>query len=123
MGKLEKYWQDLVCNDPKLISEGIPDLSEEFNKGVEYKLISLGTEISTPSGLIDNLFIDSSGIITIVECKRFCNQEIKREVYSQILNYASQITYNLRNNLSDATTKCTMRKLLKHLNNKFTAIP
>lgn len=54
-------------------------------------ILSLGKEIPLRSGPIDNFYIDTNGIITLVECKTYSNSGIKRSVYSQAINYASDL--------------------------------
>ena len=54
-------------------------------------VLSLGRETPLNSGPIDNLFIDANGILTLVECKRYCDSRLKRDVYSQAINYAADL--------------------------------
>lgn len=48
-------------------------------------------EVFTRSGPIDLVGIGSSGSITIMECKLARNQQIKREVVGQVLDYAASL--------------------------------
>jgi len=52
-------------------------------------LLAIGREVPVPSGAIDLLFIDVSGLLTIVETKLARNPEVRREVIGQIIEYAS----------------------------------
>ena len=54
-------------------------------------LISVCTELPTRAGRIDNLFVSSNGRLTLVECKLWRNQQARREVVAQILDYAKEI--------------------------------
>lgn len=83
-----KKERDMQKHIQKHISflSGIPDLNCDGNV-----LFPIGREIKVLSGKLDNLFIDKDGVLTIVECKLYSNNGIKRDVYSQILNYAADI--------------------------------
>jgi hypothetical protein len=52
-------------------------------------LLAIGREVAVPSGAIDLLFIDSDGLLTIVETKLATNPEVRRAVIGQIIEYAS----------------------------------
>lgn len=54
--------------------------------------ISLCRELPTESGFCDNVFINESGYLTIVECKLWKNPEARRKVIAQILDYAKDIS-------------------------------
>lgn len=103
----EKFWQNLIHEHPDLIKEGIPELSDSLNCKPYYKLHPIATEINFDSGPMDNLFIDYNAVLTIVECKLYSNNDIKRSVYSQILNYAADIVKFSRttNGLADFKDK------------------
>jgi len=79
-----------VHNQPELVLSGIPEINPEFCPDAP-SLLSLGREISLSTGPIDNLFIDINGVLTFVECKRYSDGRLKREVYPQALNYASDL--------------------------------
>ncbi len=91
----ESILQLLVHERPDVILSGIPEINPQFCPDTP-AILSLGREIPLNSGPIDNLYIDTNAIITFVECKRYSDSRIKREVYSQAINYAS----DLRNMLS-----------------------
>jgi hypothetical protein len=54
-------------------------------------LISVCTELPTRAGRVDNLFVSPNGRLTLVECKLWRNQQARREVVAQILDYAKEI--------------------------------
>jgi len=54
-------------------------------------LISIGREIGTAVGPIDNLYVSPQGSLTIVEAKLWRNPQARREVIGQILDYAKEI--------------------------------
>jgi len=63
----------------------------EIDDRVQPPLFSLGCEISTPAGSIDNLFISASGHLVVVETKLWRNPEARRKVVAQILDYATHV--------------------------------
>lgn len=84
----EAWLQTLLAENPTLIPSG------EF--GSEYQpLVCIGREVPVGSGdtkgYIDNLYISPTGAITIVETKLFRNQEARREVVAQIIEYAKEL--------------------------------
>lgn len=81
----EKDYENTVHTFPSIILKAIPEIESDG----ELTLTSLGCQVPANGNSIDNLFVDSNGVLTIVECKLFSNEELKREVYSQILHYAS----------------------------------
>lgn len=54
-------------------------------------LLCIGWEIGLASGAEDILYIDQSGLLTVVETKLRKNPEARREVVGQILEYAAQM--------------------------------
>ena len=88
--------QAAIHANPVLILQGIPDIDPEFCKDSP-RLVSLGREVPLSSGPIDNLFVDVNGILTFVECKLYSNAGVKRNVYPQALNYASDLSAQLAN--------------------------
>jgi hypothetical protein len=90
----ESQLQELVHNNPDIILTGIPEINPELCPDTP-SMLSLGREIPLSSGAIDNMFVDVNAILTFVECKLYSNQEIRREVYSQAINYASNLQSQL----------------------------
>lgn len=54
-------------------------------------LLCIGWEVGLASGAEDILYIDRNGLLTVVETKLRKNQEARREVVGQILEYAAQM--------------------------------
>src|SRR5205085_3105106 len=54
--------------------------------------VPICTELSTPAGSIDNFMVTPSGLPVLVECKLWRNPEARREVVSQILDYAKELS-------------------------------
>ena len=88
-GSFNEAWlQELLAEHPALIPSG------EF--GVEYSpMVCIGREVPVgqgdTQGYIDNLYISPSGVVTIVETKLFRNQESRRTVVAQIIDYAKEL--------------------------------
>lgn len=49
-------------------------------------------ELNTPAGPIDNFMVTASGLPVLVECKLWRNPEMRRQVVSQILDYAKELS-------------------------------
>jgi hypothetical protein len=54
--------------------------------------VPICTEMNTPAGAIDNFLVTPSGLPVLVECKLWRNPEARREVVSQILDYAKELS-------------------------------
>ena len=54
-------------------------------------LLCIGWEVGLASGAEDILYIDETGLLTVVETKLRKNPEARREVVGQILEYAAQM--------------------------------
>jgi len=87
----ESKFQQLIHEQPEIVLSGIPEINTQYCPDVP-SIVSLGREIPLSSGPIDNLYIDANAIITFVECKRYSDSRIKREVYAQAINYASDLS-------------------------------
>ncbi len=55
-------------------------------------LLCIGWEVGLVSGAEDILYVDPSGLLTVVETKLRKNPEARREVVGQILEYAAQMS-------------------------------
>lgn len=55
-------------------------------------LISIGMEMETPVGFVDNVFVTAEGNIVLAECKLWRNPEARRQVAAQIIDYAQSIS-------------------------------
>jgi hypothetical protein len=73
-GKSEAWLQRLLDSVPNLVP--ITDVDER----IDPPITSLGTEIPTASGPIDNLFLSRNGYLIIVETKLWRNPQARREV-------------------------------------------
>jgi hypothetical protein len=95
----EEWLQELLYKHASLLPLQL--LDEAFSPA-----IPIGREIDS----IDNLFISSKGLLTIVETKLWRNPEAHRTVVAQILEYASRLaTWDYRS-LDDAVRAFTQRK-------------
>lgn len=57
------------------------------------KPVLIGRQLEIPGrGTLDLLFLELSGILTLVETKLAENSELRREVFAQIIDYATYIT-------------------------------
>ena len=84
--RLHEGWlQDLLERHPELLP--IEDIEPAFAP-----LISIGREIGTAVGSIDNLFINPDGYVTLVETKLWRNPEARRQVVAQIIDYAKELS-------------------------------
>lgn len=63
-------------------------------------------ELNTPAGPIDNFMVTPSGLPVLVECKLWRNPEMRRQVVSQILDYAKELS---RWSSSDLQREATRR--------------
>ena len=84
----EEWLQEILADNPALIPAS--DLGEEFSS-----LVCIGREVPVGSGdtqgYIDNLYVSASGNIVIAETKLFRNQESRRTVVAQIIDYAKEL--------------------------------
>lgn len=53
--------------------------------------VPICTELNTPAGPIDNFLVTPSGLPVLIECKLWRNPEMRRQVVSQILDYAKEL--------------------------------
>jgi hypothetical protein len=81
----EEWIQKLIHNHPTILP--INEIEPSFSP-----LISIGREIATSVGYLDNLFVSPDGYITIVETKLWRNPEARREVVGQIIDYAKELS-------------------------------
>jgi len=82
----EAWLQEVLRKHPDILPV------EEFGP-VFYPLISIGREVPTAAGSIDNLFISHSGYLVVVETKLWRNPEAKREVVTQLIDYAASLAH------------------------------
>lgn len=102
--------------------EKYPDLipGDQINPTKPRRWILVGREISIPivgGGLkpIDHLFLDQDGIPTIVEVKRSENNELKRDVAAQILEYGTNLLLSMKvEDIKYRTEDKNIQKFLKN---------
>ena len=88
-GNFNELWlQELIAENPSILPTA--DIGEEYAP-----LICIGREVPVgqgeTKGYIDNLFISPSGHLVIVETKLFRNQEARRTVVAQVIDYAKEL--------------------------------
>ena len=81
----ESWIQQLIHHQPGILPIG--EIEPVFSPP-----ISIGREVSTKVGYIDNLLISPDGYLTIVETKLWRNPEARREVVGQIIDYAKELS-------------------------------
>lgn len=81
----EGWLQDLIESTPDILP--VSEIESSFAP-----LISIGREVSTRAGYIDNLFLSPQGYLTLVETKLWRNPQARREVVGQIIDYAKELT-------------------------------
>jgi hypothetical protein len=81
----EAYIQALVHEHPACLP--ITEIDAMFSDPVP-----ICTELNTPAGPIDNFMVTPSGLPVLVECKFWRNPQTRREVVSQILDYAKELS-------------------------------
>lgn len=84
-GRNEAWVRDTLFAHPEIVP--VRDIDPSFGP-----LIPLCTELRTPAGPLDIAFINPNGQLTLVECKLWRNQEARREVVAQVLDYARAIS-------------------------------
>jgi hypothetical protein len=102
----EKELQDLLKLSPHLLPPEIP--------------LAIVDEFSIPGiGSADLVGVNSSGDITIVECKLHSNSEIRREVVGQLMAYASglwRMTYDNFAAIFEQRAKRSLAQSIEDLN-------
>ena len=81
----EGWLQELIRTKPELLP--VAEIEPDFAP-----LVSMGREVATAAGSIDNLFLSPQGYLTIVETKLWRNPEARREVVGQIIDYAKDVS-------------------------------
>jgi hypothetical protein len=84
-GVSEAFIQELVHQHPACLP--IAEIDAMFSGAVP-----ICRELNTPAGPIDNFLVTPSGLPVLVECKLWRNPEARREVVSQILDYAKELS-------------------------------
>ena len=81
----EAALQQLIHDHPSCLP--IAEIDSLFSSPVP-----ICTELNTTAGPIDNFMVTASGLPVLVECKLWRNPEMRREVVSQILDYAKELS-------------------------------
>ncbi len=82
----EETFQDQIEAHPEVIP--ISELNPTATVA-----IPIGREVSTSVGPLDLLFLDDTGRLVVIETKLIQNQEARREVIAQLLEYGSRTTH------------------------------
>jgi hypothetical protein len=77
--------QQLIHDHPNCLP--IPEIDPMFSGPVPICM-----ELNTTAGPIDNFMVTPSGLPVLVECKLWRNPEMRRQVVSQILDYAKELS-------------------------------
>ena len=77
----EQFIQELAFKFPSCLP--IDEIDQAFSNAVP-----ICTELNTPAGPLDGLFVTPSGRLIILEAKLWKNPEARRKVVAQILAYA-----------------------------------
>ncbi|MDA1048422.1 MAG: hypothetical protein O3A82_16045 [Verrucomicrobia bacterium] len=95
----ENWLQELVYENPSLLP--VDEIESAF-----LDLHPLCRELPTKVGSLDVLYVNESGLLTLVECKLWKNPEARREVVGQILDYAQELSRWDYEDLDEAVKKC-----------------
>jgi hypothetical protein len=83
---------DIYEADLQELLDRCPDLLPIEEIGAAWgPLVSLGREVATAAGPVDNLYVSPTGEITVVEAKLWRNPEARRKVVGQVLDYAAAL--------------------------------
>lgn len=107
-GSFNEAWlQKLIEDNPVIIP------THDIN-GCYSSLVCIGREVPVGNGknqgFIDNLYVTPQGQIVIVETKLFRNQESRRTVIAQIIDYAKELHTWDCEKLDIVTAKYTLNK-------------
>jgi len=81
----EGWLQGMIEDHPELLP--ISEIEPAFSPAV-----SVGREVPTACGNMDNLLLSPQGYLTIVETKLWRNPEARREVVGQLIDYAKDVS-------------------------------
>jgi hypothetical protein len=80
----ESWLQELIRAHPDILP--VAEIEPVFSP-----LATVGREVMTDSGPIDNLFVSHRGYLVLVETKLWRNPEARREVVAQAIDYGSSL--------------------------------
>jgi hypothetical protein len=85
-GAYQEAWlQELLRRHPDILPAA--EIEPVF-----HPLISIGCEVGTDTGSIDNVFISPRGYLVLVETKLWRNPQARREVVAQAIDYAASLS-------------------------------
>lgn len=95
--------------------EDYPSIIPSAEVGAQYSnLVCIGREvpvgIGENKGFIDNLYVTPTGNIVIVETKLWRNQEARRTVVAQIIDYAKEVRKWNSERLNEVAANYTLKK-------------
>jgi len=103
----EDWMQQLIAENPCILQS--EEIGQEFSE-----LVFIAREVkvgdSNSTGYIDNLYVSSSGHVVIVETKLFRNQESRRTVVAQIIDYAKEASRWTMEDLDKIASEYTFRQ-------------
>jgi hypothetical protein len=77
----EAWLQTLIYRFPQVLP--VAEIEQGFGR-----LVPVCMELPTPAGYVDNLYVTDTGNLALAECKLWRNPEARREVITQIIDYA-----------------------------------
>lgn len=96
----EDWIQQMIFGNPELIP--FEELEPAF-KGS----IAVAREVESGAGPVDILCVNADGLLTVVETKLWRNPESRREVVSQLIDYAAELAKKSYEELAEALRKAT----------------
>ena len=99
----EAFIQDLAFKHPSCLP--VTEIDRAFEG-----LIPVCTELNTPAGPLDVLYVTPKGRLVVVEAKLWRNPEARRKVVGQILDYAKELSRWDYEDLQREVSRSTGRK-------------
>lgn len=99
-GRDEAWLCKLLAGTPEIVP--INDINPSYGP-----LVPLCQQLHTEAGPIDLAFVNSAGLLTLVECKLWRNPEARRKVVAQILDYARCVSRWAYSDLQREVTRAT----------------
>ncbi len=101
--KDEAWLQEILYSHPELLP--VNEIDDFYAP-----LISIGREVGTDRGPIDNLYVSPIGGITIVETKLWKNPDKHRTVVAQVIDYAKELATWDYDRLCEAILQSSRRR-------------
>ncbi len=101
----ERWLQSLINQHPELVP------AEEVESSFS-DIVPIVCELPLGSGYLDNLYFTPTGYPVLVEVKLWKNQEARRKVVTQILEYAKDFAGLKYNTLNDSIRKLRSKEAL-----------